>query len=104
MSDPFDELDKLQDLIKDKLAEIGIDVQLPVQFAKHPSGPRIIQLAGVMDDTSKIQSTFEEQDAFAAIVEAEKAAEIEQKLEAEKTAAEKARADLARLAEDDDDE
>jgi hypothetical protein len=109
MSDPFeDEMEKRQKLIAEKLAEIGIAVQIPVQFLKIPGGPIGGQLAFTWDDTKQLNAALEADDEFAQIVAAEKEADRIAREEQVRKDEEQALLDLQRLAdgvlEDDDDE
>jgi hypothetical protein len=104
MSDPFDDIEKMQELVAQKLAEIGITVQIPISFAKIPGGPPIVQLQGIWEDTKPVEAAVEVQDEFMQIMLADKEAEKEQR-EAERKAAEaQALADLKKLAGEFDDD
>lgn len=104
-ADAFDELERMQELIAMKLAEIGIVLQAPVSFAKHPSGARIVQLAGIWEDTSPVAAAAEVDDEFMSIIEGNKEAEAEERARAEEEARIQAARhldDLSNLFGDDD--
>lgn len=107
MSDFEDEMERRQQMIADKLAEIGIVVQMPVPFVKMPNGPLGGHIQFLWDDSSGVvQQAIAEDDVFAQIVQAEKEAEKEQREIARREAEAKALEDLAALADglDDDDD
>lgn len=109
MTDPFeDEMDKRQKLLVEKLAEIGVTVQMPISFGKMPNGPVGGQLAFVWEDSSHVQIAAADDDAFMQIMMAEKEAEAVAREQQRKEAEAEAREELMRLAEggflDDDDD
>lgn len=102
MSDSFeDQMEFRQNLIVQKMAEIGIVVQVPVQFAKIPGGPIGGQLAFVWDDDSHVQQAADDMDEFTKIMLAEKENEKAQREAAIKEAELQALEDLQKLAEGD---
>lgn len=104
MSDAFDDLEKMQELIAQKLGEIGITVQIPVSFAKIPGGPPVVQMQGIWEDTKPVQAAAEVQDEFMQIMMAEKEAEAVLREQQRKEAEAQALADLNKLAGDFDDD
>lgn len=107
MADDFEkELDRRQQMIAEKLAEIGIVVQLPIPFVKIPGGPIGGQIPFVWDDSTAVQQTMETDDEFAQIAAAMREEEVAERERARKEAEEQALKDLQALAEGslDDDE
>ena len=105
MSDPFeDEMERREKLVAEKLAELGITVQRPVSFMKLPGGPLAGQLAFTWDDTKPLQAAMEADDEFAQIAAAMREEEKQARLAEIARLEEEAKADLAALTDDDDDE
>lgn len=110
MPDAFeDEMDRRQKLLIEKLAEIGVAVQVPISFGKVPGGPLGGALNFVWEDSSHVQTAAATDDEFMQIMLAEKEAEKIEREEQRKRDEAEAQAELMRLAdgaffEDDDDD
>ena len=73
-----DEMQKRQELIQEKLAEIGIQLASGVGFS-HADDNVVVQILGVWTEDAAVGEAVEVRDEFEAIIQAEREAEMEQK-------------------------
>lgn len=100
---PFDAQDKIEELISEKLQEVGADVQ---GFSHARQGPvRLVTIMAVLTDPNKTLNMAEgvqaEADEFQQIMEAERQIAIQEKMEAERAAAAKAMEELEKISKGD---
>lgn len=98
MSDFADEMAKREQLVAQKLAEVGLQLQPGSRFLRLPDGSVGLEMSGIWIDDKALQTSTETQDEFEKLMAAEQEHEAAERARKRKEDEERARRELQKLA------